>query len=206
MKGLILKDLYMAAKYCRSYIIITLVFGAVSLFGDENSFFIFYPSILCGMIPVNLIAYDEKSRWSQYCRTMPYKTSQIVGGKYVIGLMAQLAVLVLMCGAQAIKMSVSGNFRWGSLLVLVAFLFCASLTSSGLCMPFIFRFGVEKGRIAYYVVVGIVCALALIFTNGAVSDKVIDMDGLAPAVLLVGAAIYALSWVISVYAYKKRVI
>ena len=208
MKGLILKDLYMAAKYCRSYLIITAVFCAVSLFSSENFFFIFYPSVLCGMIPVNLIAYDERSRWSQYCRTMPYKVSQIVGSKYLIGLMAQLAVLVLMCGSQAIKTGIDGSFSLGGFLSLVSVLMCLSMFSSGLCLPFIFRFGVEKGRLAYFAVVGAGCALAVLLSSDMIVDASakIDMGIFSPVLLLVGAAVYALSWVISVGVYKKRVV
>ena len=43
MKGLLLKDLYMAAKYCRAFLLIVVVFLAVSFFGDDNIFFVVYP-------------------------------------------------------------------------------------------------------------------------------------------------------------------
>ena len=160
------------------------------------------------MIPVNLIAYDERSRWSQYCRTMPYKVSQIVGSKYLIGLMAQLAVLVLMCGSQAIKTGIDGSFSLGGFLSLVSVLMCLSMFSSGLCLPFIFRFGVEKGRLAYFAVVGAGCALAVLLSSDMIVDASakIDMGIFSPVLLLVGAAVYALSWVISVGVYKKRVV
>ena len=208
MKGLVIKDLYMAAKYCRSYLLITVVFCAASLFSEENSFFIFYPSILCGMIPVNLFAYDERSRWLQYSRTMPYTVGQIVSGKYVIGLMAQFAVLVLMGAARAIKMGIDGDFRWGGFISLMALLLSLSLTTSGLCLPFIFRFGVEKGRIAYYVVVGIACAVAVIFTKSFVSGETVDikLEGALPIVCacIVGIVAYVTSWLLSVVLYKKR--
>ena len=84
MKGLLLKDLYMVVKYCKAYLLIAVVFLAVSLMGSDNLFFIFYPCLLCGMIPVNLLAYDERSRWPQYCGTLPYTKGQIVSGKYLM--------------------------------------------------------------------------------------------------------------------------
>ena len=43
MRGLLLKDLYMMAKYCRAYLLMAVVFVAVSLFSSDNLFFIFYP-------------------------------------------------------------------------------------------------------------------------------------------------------------------
>ncbi|MDE7281371.1 MAG: ABC-2 transporter permease, partial [Ruminiclostridium sp.] len=66
MKGLILKDLYMTVKYCRIYLLIAVVFIAVSFVGNDSLFFIFYPCLFCGMIPVSLLGYDERSRWLQY--------------------------------------------------------------------------------------------------------------------------------------------
>lgn len=41
MKGLLLKDWYMMRKYCRSYLLIAAVFIAVSLYSNDNLFFIF---------------------------------------------------------------------------------------------------------------------------------------------------------------------
>ena len=89
MKGLLLKDLYMMKSYCRSYLLIAVVFTAVSLIGKDNMFFMFYPCLLCGMIPVNLLAYDERSRFIRYGDTLPYKRAQIVSAKYLIGLLSQ---------------------------------------------------------------------------------------------------------------------
>ena len=71
-------------------------------------FFVFYPCMLCGMIPVNLLGYDERSRWMQYSGTMPYTKTQIVSGKYLIGLLAQLAMLIATGAAQAAKMMTVG--------------------------------------------------------------------------------------------------
>ena len=78
MKGLILKDLYMIKSYCKSYLLIAVVFFAVSFAGNNNMFFAFYPCLLCGMIPVTLLGYDERSRWIQYSGTMPYTKTHYI--------------------------------------------------------------------------------------------------------------------------------
>lgn len=38
MKSLLLKDFYMTLKYCRAFLLIIIVFLAVSVFGDNNMF------------------------------------------------------------------------------------------------------------------------------------------------------------------------
>ena len=66
MKGLLLKDWYMMKQYCRTYPVIAVAFMALSLVDSDNLFFVFYPCLLCGMIPVTLLGYDERSGWVQY--------------------------------------------------------------------------------------------------------------------------------------------
>ena len=84
MKGLLLKDWYMMKQYCRTYPVIAVAFMALSLVDSDNLFFVFYPCLLCGMIPVTLLGYDERSGWVQYSGTMPYTKIQIDSEKYLV--------------------------------------------------------------------------------------------------------------------------
>ena len=206
MKGLLLKDLYMMKKYCKSYLLITVVFIAVSFASSENLFFTFYPCLLCGMIPVNLLGYDERSRWLQYSETMPYTKGQIVSGKYLIGLGTQIAVLLITGIAQAIRMSVSGAFVLGEYLVLMMLLLIMTLLASSITLPFMFKLGVEKGRMAYYIMIGVVCAGSIISSNLLLAGIQTEMklNGFLPIICLFGIGIYALSWYLSIVFYKKR--
>lgn len=206
MKGLILKDLYMMKKYCKAYLIIAVAFIAVSFASSENLFFIFYPCLLCGMIPVNLLGYDERSRWLQYSETMPYTKGQIVSGKYLIGLGTQVAMLLITGTAQAIRMSISGTFVLGEYLILMMLLLIMSLLASSITLPFMFKLGVEKGRMAYYIMIGVACAGSIIASNllsGGFQAE-IKLNGILPIICLVGIGIYALSWYSSIVFYKKR--
>ena len=78
MKGLLLKDFYVARKHCKVFVIIMAVFMAISFAGDGDLFFLIYPCFLTGMIPVTLLSYDEHSRWSEYSGTLPCSREQIV--------------------------------------------------------------------------------------------------------------------------------
>lgn len=206
MKGLVLKDLYMMKKYCKAYLLIAVVFIAISFASSENLFFVFYPCLLCGMIPVNLLSYDELSKWLQYSETMPYTKGQIVSGKYLIGLGTQVTILLITGIAQAIRISINGTFVLGEYLVLMMLLLIMSLLASSITLPFIFKLGVEKGRMAYYIMVGIVCASSIASSNllsGGVQAE-IKLKGILPLICLVGIGIYALSWYLSVVFYKNR--
>lgn len=206
MKGLLLKDFYMLKKYYRTYLLIVVVFTAASLVGDDNMFFTFYPVLLCGMIPVSLLGYDERSRWIEYSGTLPYTKAQIVSSKYIIGLSAQIIVLLVTGIAQGIKMSKNGGlFANNYFLALMLGIFIMAAFSS-FCLPFIFKFGMEKGRMAYYVMIGFICA------GGWGASKLLkgglkigtQVNAVLLMLALAGIGIYVLSWYLSIVFYKRR--
>ena len=208
MKGLLLKDFYMAAKYCRTYILIGAVFIAVSFAGAEsqNMFFVFYPCLLCGMIPVNLLAYDERSRWLEYSGTLPYTKAQIVSGKYLVGIIVQGAMLIAVGIAQGVRMHLAGTFGWGEFALFIGSIYVMAAVTSSISLPFMFRWGVEKGRIAYYCMIGFVCAAgylgSVFFAQG--SAQTVSGRVLLVLFFLVGTGIYAASWLASIALYQKR--
>ena len=206
MKGLLLKDWYMMKKYCRYYLFVSIGFIILSMISSGNMFFVFYPCLLCGMIPVNLLGYDERSRFTEYVGTLPYTKTQIVSAKYLIGLFTQIAMLIVICAAQGVKMGIEGTFVMKEFLVLMMLLLVMASVASSLTLPFIFKYGVEKGRMAYYIMIGIVCAGSIISSNllsGGIQAE-IKLNGILSIICLVGIGIYALSWYLSIAFYKKR--
>jgi hypothetical protein len=206
MKGLLLKDLYMTAKYCRIYLFMSILFCVISFTDPENLFLVFYPCLLCGMIPVNLLGYDERSKWLQYCETLPYTRAQVVSGKYLMGLFAQLAILLIMGGAHAIRMGMDGIFYVGEFLTMMMSLLMLSLIASSISLPFMFKLGVEKGRTAYLIMVGVVSAGSVTMANilSTKTEAQNNLVGILPILCLVGAGIFALSWYLSVLFYRRR--
>ena len=206
MKGLLLKDFYMMLKYCRTYLIMVAVFIAVSFANSESFLFAFYPCMFCGMIPVSLLSYDERSKWLQYSATMPYTKAQIVSGKYLIGLCVQIAVLIVTAIAQAFRMSLNGVFVWEEYLLLVLMMVAMALFTSSITLPFMFKLGVEKGIMAYYVMIGVVCGGSVVASKlfeESVAQE-ITLNAVLPALCLLSAGIYALSWYLSIVFFKKR--
>lgn len=206
MKGLLLKDLYMMLKYCRTYLFISVIMIAISFVDGNNLFLAFYPCMLCGMIPVSLLGYDERSGWLRYGESLPYTRAQIVCGKYLIGLLAQTAMLIITGAVQAARLSMGKTFDFKEYIILMILLVSMSLIASSISLPLMFKMGVEKGRMAYYFMVGIVCGGSILLSNmlaGETSAE-IKFDVALPIVCVVAIGIYLLSWYLSVVFYKKR--
>ena len=206
MKGLLLKDFYMIKAYCRTYLLMAAIFFAVSLVQADNLFFVFYPCLFCGMIPASLLSYDERSSFQRYAATLPCTRRQVVSCKYLIGLFIQLAVLLLTGAAQGIRMACNGTFAAGEYMVLMLSFLVVATTASSISMPFMFKYGVERGRVAYYVMVGFVCACCVLFSDffeenhgGPVSGGV-----LFAALAAAGVLLFIGSWCLSVKFYRER--
>ena len=207
MKGLLLKDAYMAAKYCRAYLLIVAVFLIAAPFSGDNLFLMMYPCILASMVPVNLLAYDAQSKWEQYAGTLPCSRAQLVSAKYLIGLFASCGVLVLIALVQGVRMAV-GSIPVQALGSLMAMSLISSFVVPAITLPLIFRFGPEKGRILYMVVVGIACGISAVVSitqSPTLFSREISTElPVLGLICLAAAVVYGASWYLSILFYKTR--
>jgi len=123
-----------------------------------------------------------------------------------VGMIAQVLMILATGAAQMVRMHMSGTFVLGDLLVLMLMLLALSTVTSSVSLPFMFKWGVEKGRIAYYVMIGVVCGgsvAASALLRGSAQEQ-IQPDGILPVLALGGIGLYALSWYLSVRFYEKR--
>lgn len=202
MKGLLLKDLYVAKKNLRAFLFMILVFTGGSLaVGGSGGFFLCYGIVMMPGITMSLISYDERYHWDSYAGAMPLSRAQLVTEKYLLHLamvLLWLPVLVLVQHFQRLP-----AFGGSPLLLLVAGL-NMGLLLAGILLPIVFAVGVEKGRAGYYAVLlgGMVLA--------AVADELSTSVGFIPEaaagvpLMLLPLAVYGLSWRIAIRLYEKR--
>lgn len=205
MKGLILKDLYQMVRYYKSYLVLVVVF-LFSSANTANLFFTFYPVMIAGMIPPSLLAYDERNKWDLYSATLPVTRKQLVSAKYLIGLLVQLMFLLVTAVFQTGIMVARGSFSLSWLWSLVSMMAVLSALSSSITLPFMFKLGAEKGRMAYYVMIGLTCG-GIGAVSAVLKPDVQSMSiGSIPALALVIAAcgVYVLSWRLSIRFYERR--
>lgn len=207
MKALIVKDLIAVWKYCRNYIFMCAVFLVSSVFVEEYGFLQMYPVIFMGMLVNGLIAYDERDKWDLQVMTMPITRRQYVSAKYMTAVILQATVLVLTAVAHSLQLVLTKAFSWEALWMDLVMLLVLASAAPSLILPFIFKNGTEKGRMAYLFVLGTIFALAA--AGGIVLQKLdlLNVPAELPVPALTAAAavaIYLVSWMISVRWYEKR--
>lgn len=211
MKGLLLKDVYQMWYYTRVIILAAVVMMLVGVFGmkEGSNFFMLYGGFLLGIFPMTLLAYDQNSRFSAYSAALPVTKEQLVGSKYIVGLcglvLAELFAAAAL-GVASLHWTAVDHALVVSTLVQVGM---TTLLNSAVLLPLNYRFGYEKAKYAFYLMVGLVAAL-MGFGMSANEDGLarnLLPQGVPPlallGIVLIVLGLYSLSWRLSVAWYGK---
>ena len=215
MKGLLCKDwAILVNSYKKNFLILVLLYlgMAVCLHMD----YLCYALVaVCGIYASSTMNFDDSAHWDTYARTLPVTPGQVVGCKYLLGLLFTLFGSV--CAAVGIFLVgqytdvLEATF---SILVIAAF----SLLLFAVNMPFSYKFGAVRARTWVYLV-----TFSAVFATIYVMEKLpylqrsavtsqLDTMGNAitarPALLLLPCAVVLLlylgSWALSVQIYQRK--
>ena len=193
MKALIQKDVYVLWKQMRIFLLVMLV-----IMVGNGSFGSVFVVLWCSMLPYTAMAYDERSHWNQLAAMMPYSKRDIVLSKYVLGWICIAASGVFCLAVQAAAGIVSGSAP--SVPTLLASL-CLGIITLDITLPAVLRFGVERGRMIFMVVI-----FGVAISIGILVDMVDELPSLpVPLVVLLplgAAAGTALSIPLSMKLYR----
>ncbi len=194
----------MMLRYCRMFFVIILVFlGASYVFpGSETT--AYFPVVLAGIIPVTLISYDEREKWHIYSATLPFTRAQIVSAKYLLGIITTSLTLFLACIVQKGRIF-DLTHRNPDILLPALATFASSLVGTAIILTLIFKFGAEKGRIAFYVVIGMIFIMSMIIQNVAFSWPM-EWNAIwfIPVTLFGSLLFFGGAWLLSIRFYEKR--
>ncbi len=200
MKGLLIKDWKTLLKQMKVMLVIVVVFACI-----PGTYMAAFALFYAAMLPITALAYDERAKWDELAATMPYTAKAIVGSKYVLGLTLVLPVLALSMLSRLIVHSAPIVSEETMSLLITA---CLSLILMAIDLPFMFHFGVEKGRMIYIL---LTCVFVVAGVNFA--DKLTDMiNGIGTAMvtivplllLAVTAIALFVSCCISVHVYRAK--
>lgn len=206
MKGLLLKDFYVALKSCKMYFIVYAFFIAMSfaLSGIVNDSFMFlmFPVLISGEISISLLSFDEKSKWSKYSGALPYSAGQMVSSKYLFSIIFVALTTLVTFPALIIRVNTIGGAALSEVATDIGEMCISTFIITAVGLPLCFKFGTERGRIIFFMTMFIA---AFLFAKYA--DKLIALAQNRYIVWIIIAAVavlYALSWFISVAIYSKR--
>ena len=197
MKGLLIKDLILTKKYCRSLALFVVIFSVLQVVNRDSILYALMPVMVGGMLLMTLMAYDEQSKWTEYAGTLPCTKAEYVAGKYIIGLMGFLATALITLTVHILCAGAEGIGAFVGTIGLVG------LIPASILLPLVFRLGVNKGKIFYFIILG-GCA-GLIGVKAGI-DGSSDVSSLGGTWLFLPLSIllYAASCFLSVKLYNSR--
>lgn len=192
---------------CKIYFIIDLIFIAMSfaLSSTVNASFMFliFPVIISGQLSINLLSFDEKSKWTKYSGALPYSAGQIVSAKYLFSIIFVAVTTLVMFLVLDIYANTIGGVVLSGAGVLFGGVCISSFLVTAVSLPLCFKFGTEKGRIIFFMVM-----FAGAFTLLSFVEKlyaiIMQITYIVWIIIPAVAALYALSWFISVAIYSKH--
>lgn len=197
MKGLLLKDFYTLLKQLKLYLVFIVILSVIPSI-NMTSMGIVYAA----MLPIAVIAFDERSKWDHLAVMMPYTRNELVLSKYLIAYIAVAVTCLISLGIQVIIGAVNGQTLTMEQMLTVVLTAFACLILLAIYLPFVFWLGVERGRIVFLVLM----ATAFIGLMSLDSIKtMMDYSTITPVTLLLGGAAAVIVTNVVAVAISNRV-
>lgn len=164
MLGIIKKDLFTIKGNFKSIVVIFLVFVLMSFQGKGNLSFIL--PIICIMLFISTFSYDEYNNWNAYAITCPNGRKNVVKSKYLATLLLVSIATIITLIISIIISYANNNIDIEKILSTMFGSLSSVILIQSFMYPLIFKFGIEKGRIALFVgVFAITALLGIILKN-----------------------------------------
>lgn len=215
MKGLLCKDWAILVNSYKKNFLIMVALYLVMAFCLHMDYLCYALIAVCGIYASSTINFDDSAHWDTYARTLPVTPGQVVGCKYLLGLLFTLFGSI--CAAVGVFLSGQHTdvLDAASSIVVVAAL---SLLLIAVNMPLSYKFGAVRARSWVYLVT-FLAVFAVIYVmeqlpylqRSAVTAQ-LDTIGSAitasPVLLLLPCVVVLLlylgSWAISVQIYQNK--
>ena len=207
MTALILKDI---ATLKKTLLLTITICVALAIYGIyENT--IFMIPLICAMIPLILTAisfgYDTKSNFEQYAFSMPIKKSSYVLSKlffaFAFGLIGSICIFILLTIQNIMTIE---YIVFISIITLIV-----SILMSAIQLPFILKYGAEKGRLIMVITYFVIFALSTflkeksdLITKLAELFNKSSMSMICIGIVLIGLIMIGLSVKSSIIIMEKK--
>jgi len=153
MIGLILKDLFGLKKQGKIllfivvfYIIYSISLKSISMLGGMGL-------IMCALMPITSMSYDEFCKWDRYALSMPVTRKTIVLSKYILGIIFELLGIIVIAPISILIVKITGEMKVDEAMLMLIAISGVGITFLSFVFPIMFKFGVEKGRMLMMIVI-----------------------------------------------------
>lgn len=199
MLGLLLKDFINLKKQILIYCFVATIFIVVGAVSGDISFSFGLTMMISAMLPMSSLYYDEQSNWDKFALTSSISRSKLALSKYVLGFILMGIFTVINIIILLIGKSLDAEMVYSLLLLLTVSLIVLSVT-----LPFIFKFGVEKGRTLTLAVMLVGIVIAIFSGKFLENMQNIKIEVISTIAIILAVLVLIISVIISVNIYRKK--
>lgn len=146
MRGLILKDLYNIGHNAKMMVMMLTVMAVLLVPTNGVISFMGICVIVCSMMVITTISFDDLSKWNRYALIMPVSRRDVVRSKYMVLIIFSLIgcgvgiVICSICGIVLKDFNLANTLGASMGCLGIAFIF------GSIILPLLYKFGAEKAR------------------------------------------------------------
>ncbi|TCT16252.1 ABC-2 family transporter [Natranaerovirga pectinivora] len=201
MIGLLLKDLITLKDQGKMIIVLLVFYSFIAVGSGNNLMFGMMIAILCAMLPITVMGFDEKAKWDKYALSMPISRFEVVMSKYLLGICFFILGFVVNVIFNLFTTS------QGLMDIVEMSLGVVGIGVIYLCfvLPLLFKFGVEKGRFFLMLVMFIPLGIGILLNKlGFVMPPKETIDTMMAFIPLLSIIIFFCSIGLSYSIYSKK--
>ncbi|MDD7630260.1 MAG: ABC-2 transporter permease [bacterium] len=207
MVGLIKKDLLMIKSNLKMVLIMLVVFFIMSLQGEFDISFV--PPFIVVMLFMSTFSYDEFNKWDAYAVTLPNGRKNVVKSKYFASLILTIVTIILTIILNSLVGLINNNLEFDKFISTIMGCVFGVILIQSIMYPFIFKYGMEKGRIGLFVIsfaiVGIIGLLSSVLKINIPTNVVTFFDNYWFVIIpLISIVLLLISYKISEKIYLKK--
>lgn len=157
MIGFAKKDLFLLKGNAKVFLLMTIAFGFMAL--SNLSFLAFLVPMLIISLSSTLFNYDTYNNWDAYAISFPNgRKNAVLGRCTAILFLMGIGVLIVCLFAIGINL-VQANFPIQEAFLAILGSFIATVIILSLMIPFLYKFGSEKGRTIIFIIMFLISFL-----------------------------------------------
>ncbi|HHT92869.1 MAG TPA: ABC-2 transporter permease [Clostridia bacterium] len=199
MKGLLLKDFYTLIKQVRFFLLVLLFMALLP--GTSMAPFVILYAV---MLPVSILGYDERAKWDRYAAMLPYTKKSIVLSKYIMGYAGLILASLLTVTAHVVYANIKGSVPELGYFYEIGVLVCIALFYLAVHLPFMYKFGVEKGRLVFLALTAVVVFGLMYLSDKISKGLMLDPYDLLAYIIPVAITANLVSILVSIRIYEKK--
>lgn len=215
MKGLLLKDFALMKMQKNFFIIILGIAAFITILEKNISFPMGFLPIVISLFTLSTISYDEFDNGNAFLFSLPITRKDYVLEKYIFGLISGIMFLLLGTVISLVVIGITKTGSFNEIFLTAGSLFPTILLILSIMLPFILKFGGEKGRIAIIGVMGFIFVIGLLLIKTTeylgidlyvLINKLPKFEPLVYIILflLLSVVILGISYLISLTILKKK--